>query len=296
SNKCVWGPSTNAFKMGLKFMAQLYQEKLLDQQFAKPGFTIAKWTAQIMANKVGMITSYADFVDLGFDVADKFVMMPPVKAPGYTPTWTFLANRKFSPNQMVITKNNKYPLETVKWADFFWSEEGQKYAQMGPEKFNDKNVRWKNNTDGTWTDLGATNRPSTFKDMTTWMGTITPGYMLPIVYHQSVADKQTKKKTSDMTREELIGLGLETDIKRCYEPYKPQYALPYLIFNDDQALKVSNSFNSLNMGYSLALTSYIYGTKSVDADWDNYITSLKNRGLDAFVKIYQDAYDAYNKK
>jgi putative aldouronate transport system substrate-binding protein len=37
---------------------------------------------------------------------------------------------------------------------------------------------------------------------------------------------------------------------------------------------------------------FITGEKSLDSDWDSYLGELDSLGLDRFLEIYQQAYDA----
>ena len=42
-----------------------------------------------------------------------------------------------------------------------------------------------------------------------------------------------------------------------------------------------------------ATVQFITGDLTIDTDWDNYITTLKNMGVEDYLKIYQEQYDNY---
>ena len=41
--------------------------------------------------------------------------------------------------------------------------------------------------------------------------------------------------------------------------------------------------------------AFVTGNKSIDNDWDAYITELENLGLSDYLAIYQRYYDEYKK-
>ena len=85
--------------------------------------------------------------------------------------------------------------------------------------------------------------------------------------------------------------------KNLMEPYGTKdKAVPPLVFTKDQ----SKQFGELNTSVYSAIdewfANFVTGKKNVDKDWDAYVKTLKDSGLDKFLGIYQTAYDAKYKK
>jgi putative aldouronate transport system substrate-binding protein len=77
------------------------------------------------------------------------------------------------------------------------------------------------------------------------------------------------------------------------EPYATSdMAVPPLVFTEDQS-KIFGELNTLI--YTTKdewFANFVIGNADIDADWDTYIATLNDSGLEQFLEIYQTAYDA----
>jgi putative aldouronate transport system substrate-binding protein len=65
-----------------------------------------------------------------------------------------------------------------------------------------------------------------------------------------------------------------------------------LVFTEDQS-KIFGELNTLI--YTTKdewFANFVIGNADIDADWDTYIATLNDSGLEQFLEIYQTAYDA----
>lgn len=134
-----YGPMEDAYKDGLTYLNKLYSEGLIDTNYASA--TSATWIAQMTGSIGGMTFTWPgsglSIANTKLQAADSGALlasMLPVKGPnGYcfkdTKTSGSLCNLRMS-----ITKNNKYPLETMKMIDYLFSDAGYLLVNYGIEE------------------------------------------------------------------------------------------------------------------------------------------------------------------
>lgn len=81
--------------------------------------------------------------------------------------------------------------------------------------------------------------------------------------------------------------------KTQYEPYyQDEYrTLPSLKFTADENEERATMEVSLESYLSQARMDFVTGAKSLDTDWDAYVSGIQNLQMDRLIEIYQTAYD-----
>ena len=78
-----------------------------------------------------------------------------------------------------------------------------------------------------------------------------------------------------------------------YAPYgKPELEVPPLIFTSDQSKELGTISAALTAYSDQMFAAFVTGQADVNTGWDQYLEDLKTNGLDRFLEIYQEAYDA----
>ncbi len=76
-------------------------------------------------------------------------------------------------------------------------------------------------------------------------------------------------------------------------PYLEKESMPPLLFTEEETQELSD-VNSALMDYvSQQQALWISNQSDIDADWDNYIETLNNMGLETYIRLYQQAYDRF---
>ena len=80
-----------------------------------------------------------------------------------------------------------------------------------------------------------------------------------------------------------------------YQKYAPadDTLVPNIAFDTESAQKISEYSLTIGGYVNQATVQFITGDLNIDTDWDNYITTLKNMGVEDYLKIYQEQYDNY---
>jgi putative aldouronate transport system substrate-binding protein len=177
-----------------------------------------------------------------------------------------------------VTKNNKYPAETVKWIDYLYSDEGIRLYFMG-----EKDVTYyiDANGDPQFTDYVRKNpngmgMEEALGSYVIWSGGGNPtvadakhfaNHMLPKITTESIAN---------------------------FAPYKPQNIWGPFPFSpaDNERLSILNT--DIEAYVSEMRAKFIRGDESL-SNWNAYVQQLNSMGLRELTEIMQRGYDAYSK-
>ena len=280
------------WKEGLKYLNKLYSEGLIDPQ----AFTND-------ANKVRQIGENPDVPILGAMSAGwygvftqnggpsgrwkEYVPISPLKGPSGKRETVRSLYQPFGQGWYLISKSCKNPEAAFRLADLFYSFEATTNSVFGPE--GEDWVRAKPD------EISIAGGKSLYTVLKVWGGgeenTRHWSQTAPTFRTAAYRAAQTFNPSDPLERT------LYDATKNLMEPYGvTEKAVPPLVFTKDQ----SKSYGELNTTVFNAMdewfANFVTGKKNVDKDWDTYLKNLKDSGLDQFLKIYQDAYDAKYKK
>lgn len=79
-------------------------------------------------------------------------------------------------------------------------------------------------------------------------------------------------------------------------PYQEKVAFPgsYLKFTEEEQNVLSSKWTSISEYVDQSLAEFIAGVRSVDTDWDAYVSQISAMGIDDVLAAYQAAYDRFN--
>lgn len=278
-----YGLTEPEWKDGISFLNKLYKEGIFDKEFETSDSD--RWKKLVSNNQVGMMYVWpaggigASNNELKkIDASYRYVPMAPVKAPnGARFKDTSTAGSIISPRTS-ITATNKYPVETIKYLDFLFSDKGTELSSYGIlgkhfSKVNEKYVISENilnNPDG----LDA--ETARLKDGVCFQ-------CLPYIQGWD-PDMQVMAKTSPST----------VDAWTLYrEPGMVEAPMPSLNFTDEE----NKELKTISDMYTYAgahITPFITGKESLDKV-DDYTAQVKKMGGDVMCKVYNQAYARYKK-
>ena len=84
------------------------------------------------------------------------------------------------------------------------------------------------------------------------------------------------------------------------EPYEAKKAdismvMPSFFFSEEDNAEIARLQTTIINYVDESTAAFVTGNKSIDNDWDAYITELGNLGLADYLAIYQRYYDEYKK-
>jgi putative aldouronate transport system substrate-binding protein len=263
------------YKSLLEYMNRLYKDGLIDKEV----FTqeLPQFLAKGTQGVVGSINSSNPNV-MGPKYMDDYVSLPALKGPNGDHLYSPVNPITQVQGTFAITKNNKHPEATIRWVDYFYSDEGSKFFRMGIEgetyeTLPDGNVKY--------LDLISKNPKGLSLDQAIGQYSPWPGGGLPQLITEKL-DKTGNSLPSALASAKLL------------QPDIPKEILPSLLFTKEEQERLNALSSDISTYVTEMRVKFITGATPLSA-YDTYVSTLKKMGTDEFISIYQKAYDRYKK-
>lgn len=284
NGKVKYGYLEDGMREGLKTLAKWYSEGLLDQNIVNASSNMdnnmvsGKSAATFTTSGGGMgkylragkqQTEGYDLVGVPLPVLNKGD-----KAKFSTSVWPVSYNN----NGFVTSKCTNIELAT-RFLDFGYSEEGHMQMNFGKE-----GVSYEMK-DGypTYTDLIMNNPDglSVGDAMTEW---IFANWSGPFAQDERYIEQYNQY---DQQKAALTSWG---------ERLEMSSSMPPVSLTTEESNRISVIMNNVKTCADENLYKFIMGIKSVDTDYDSFISELKGFGIDEAIEIYTTALECYNKR
>lgn len=270
-------PAQPGYKEMLVYLNKLHKEGLLDNEtYAQSNQQL---TAKGNAGLLGVLQSGGGaFTVVGTDKNDDYTLIPPLTSP-VNSTLMYPKSSNVTRGLFSITNKNKYPEATIRWIDYFYSDEGSVLSVFGKE-----NEGWK------WLDAGKTQwerlTPNGMQPEEYRGGKVTPdaGVPVPTIRKQEFLAKRANSG-------QIGQVDTEVDNK-IVKYWRTSYPLVY--FDETKQSRINTLEADLKPYIEQMEAKFITGAEPL-ANWDSYVSTLKKMGIDEYMKIHQDAYNAIKK-
>lgn len=274
TNKLRFTKTDPKYKELLQFLNKLYTEGLIDKEI----FTI-KSSALYAKGQNGLLGSTIVPNPATLMNQKNYIGLGALKGPHGDQLYSHLKVPLVHTGSFAITKKNKNPIESIRWMDYFYGDEGAKFYFMGV-----KDVTYTEDAKGnleyvkdiTANAQGLTPDQARAKYFT-WLGGGYPGI---------VKEKFFKGSES---LPESVAAGEKA------RPYIVKEIWNNFNFTDAETEVMSSLGKDIGDFVTEAESKFINGSISF-GEWDKYVDTLKKMGLDEYMKTYQAAYDRYSKK
>ncbi len=284
--------TTPQWREGLKYIASLYKDGLIDQA----AFTQNAQALQALGNdpkavRIGSAPMLHPYIFVQSDSKDgrdkQYDAVPPLTGPEgksyageqYLPTlnYTFMLTNKASKEAQVAA---------IKMLDYIFTDEGQIITNNGPE-----GVGWNKPAAGE-VGLDKDTKPL-YKPVQNAPKNISWGALAQ--YHNVLAFRNAQVTPTDI----YTGAGYERRLFQATKLYDghgdraqvyPQAVVwPDPSLSGELATLQTNLQNYVNQGQ----LAFITGSKNIDTDWDAFVKGLDSTGMPRYLEINQQAYDKY---
>lgn len=284
-NKIYFAANKDEYREGLRYMKKLYDAGLL----YKDSFildrtqitSLGENETPILGAGPGLWAGYFTINGAESGRIEDYISVPPLKGPnGFAQS--FESNTDYSSVQFVVTSSCKYPEVAVKWIDWIFNEENRikGHAKVGFRKAKEG-------------EIGIDGQPALWAQDPVEPGT-----------SAGVGSVQNK----GWTNFGVFYKPLETDLRTAlndessrivaenrYEMYTQHKEVgvdanlkPSAMSIEDSTL-VADYRTTINNLVDNAYAEFVTGVRDInsDKDWNNYVKSLDDAGLDKYIKILQ---------
>ncbi|NOU93981.1 extracellular solute-binding protein [Paenibacillus sp. LMG 31456] len=262
------------YKELLEFIARLFKEGLMDREaFAQE---LPQFNAKLTQGLVGAFHA-SNVNQAGNTYMNDYVPAPALKGPYGDQLFSNVVPFTQSQGTFAITNKNKHPEATMRWVDYFYSEEGSKFVRMGIEgvtyeKLPDGDIQYKE-------DIRS--NPKLSLDQAAGQFSTWPGGNIPQMVLQKY-DKTGNTFPSSLEAAKLLG------------PNTPKKVWPSFLFSKDEQDRLNSLESDIVTFVEEQQLKFIAGGQSF-ASWDQYVSSINKMGVKDLLKIYEAASDRYKK-
>ncbi|TMY74827.1 ABC transporter substrate-binding protein, partial [Klebsiella pneumoniae] len=208
---------------------------------------------------------------------ENYIGLGALKGPHGDQLYTHIKVPMVWPGAFAITDKNEHPEATVRWMDHFFGEEGATLFFMGKE-----GVSYKKNTDGTLEFVEQIkNNPDgltldqALTDYVSWMGGSYPGYVHLNWFKGS----------------ESLPEAVEAGNKAA--PHQIEELWYNFNFTESETEFMSTIGSDMHTYMNEMEAKFINGSAPF-TEWDSYVQTVHNMGVEEYLKVYQAAFDRYN--
>lgn len=264
---------TDEFKTGMINVAKWYAEGLIDPEIYTRG---GKARDIALGNDIGGFNhdwfgsnaAYNNSLGEQIPGFNFLPIAPPADING--DVWEEFNRDLVKPDGWAITAMNQHPIETIKYFDFWFTEEGRRLMNFGIEGvqydmvdgqpiFKEEVVKGEKSAQAQLWDIGA---------------------QVPIGFFQDFGyEVQTYNEIAQ------AGVNMYIDNGYIVEPF------PYVSFNQEEQEIFDEIYTNITTYMRETHQMWILGGQSVEEGWDAYIKQLDQLGFNDLLKIHQAAYD-----
>lgn len=277
--KVVYAPTTPEYREYLEFMNRLYAEGLLDSEYFSQN--VQSFRGKAAQGQVGFFFDAAHFVAAGLQNYEQYGSFPPLTSDiNDTQIWPVKRyNTSGGLYSMAITSKNQYPEATIRLFDYMVSEEGGFLVRIGPDVgvvHDEHGVQW--NDDGTF----QLKVPEGVSGLDWRKANVT----------NTSLNYSLTKDAQEVSPPEQISL-TENLIENQLPYGKPIY--PDVVMTKEEQDRVATLAADLDAYVTQMEARFIVGDTPFD-QYDTYLDTLRNIGVDTFVEVYQAAFDRWNQQ
>ena len=271
-NNCLrFIPTSKEFKDPLTVVHKWYEDKLIDPETFQN--TSSK---QIVAKTTqGIVGAHGDFVtNTGSVYQDIFRCIPVMENYYGNKAYTRRSQMIASLGAFVVSGDSKYVDELVKWADYFYSPDGQILYNMGIEGVT---FEFDENGKPQWKDemIHDPNGLTLTQKRVQYMG------------FQSGCGAWT-----DETYQGAETYWTSTELMDEYRPYLPEEVWELFSPTPEEAEEMDYLWTDIQNYLNENIAKFITGDRSLD-EWDKYVADIQNMDIARYMEIYTAMYNRY---
>lgn len=266
-------PVSASYKEMLVYLNRLFEEELIEQNIYT--LEVDQHLGNAADNLYGAVQFFNPIELYGDDVGGQFIPGNALEGPNRDKMYTGITSPLRSLGNFIITSENENPEATLKWLDYFWSDEGAKMFFMGME-----GVTYEETDGGPQLVEEITNNPDGLT-LTQALAQyiINPGGNHPVM----VTDDYFTGSENALSDKEAA---------KNLEPHLIEEIWPSFTYTAEENEELSILRTDLEKYVNEMQAAFITGEKDF-SEWESYVETVENMNVDKYMEIQKQAYDRY---
>lgn len=267
-------PTSEGYKEMLAYMHKLYSEGLIEQNI------FSMETDQYLANATsGLYASTVSQSPIGLfgeSVGENYNPAPALQGPNGDQLYVGLSSVVNNTGGFVITSENEHPEATVRWLDYFYSDEGTRMFFLGIEGETyeiDENGEYQYIDEIVNSPEGLTFEQELGKYLT-WLGGGYPGIVTQEYFHGLENSPQALDATEKL------------------EPHIIDEVWPQFNHTKEENDYLLSQGADIRSFVTESRDLFISGKRPL-SEWDDYVKTLENMGLEEYMKVMEATVKRY---
>ncbi len=282
---------TDGWKEGVKYLAQLYAEGLIDpESFTQTADQLVAKTSGDGPTRVGVAVGGSWGVFVQWDPNDpsgrwaEYKLAAPFAGPDGTQISPYNPYLPYASGNFIITDKCNDPELAFKWADGLYDLEttmrnvqgslgnSWRWATEGEEGIDGEQAIW----------AGIPGEPVDQPKSEGWIQTGPSFRSSRVRFGEKLADPSLRDTNLDVITEQVLS------------PYRQpaEWWLPPMFFTEDQVALVAEVQTTAVPFVKQQFASWVTGQGDVEAEWEDYLEQLDAMGFAAYLEAYQSTFDA----
>lgn len=285
--KIHYGPIQDRYREAMEWVIRVYSQGFIDPEILTNNGKA--FQSRILQNIVGSSRTFVNGGLANVAIASrnlgesvKMREAPIIKGPYGDQIHPYNVKSNLLTNAMAITNTNKYPVETVKWADYWYSENGATYT------YGIEGITYYRDEYGTphWTEYAINNpdektvhqvRGVISPTRSTWPGISIPSCLVAEFYEFDFIEEYRRKYRDS----------------ECFVQPVPQG----MSYTTEENMCINQLISDITTYVDEVLTKFILGKIPLnDNTWKEYVDTVISMGVKEILEIKQASYGRYTNR
>lgn len=272
TNDLRFFPIVDDYREMLEYMHKLFNEGLIEQNIFS--IEVDQFLANGQQGRYAAMNFFNPIDYFGEEIGGRYIPGNALEGPNGHKSYTALVSPVRALGHFLITSVNEYPAETIRWIDYFWSDEGSRMFFLGIEGETYEMV----DGEPELMDVISNNPDGLTVQEALAQYIINPGGGHPVLnnpeYSTAPEFRPSDVENAEQNAEYLI------------DPW------PIFLYTEEEQDRLSVVSVDLAQYVSENKALFVSGERDF-SEWDDYVNTIENMGLDEYMDIIQEAHDRH---
>lgn len=272
--KVKYTATQDGYKKAIQTLHQWYQEGLIDPESFSQDDKAYLAKGKASTENLGSFVWWEVKEMVGADRAGNYSLVPVLEGVNGKRLASQSNNQEIARGAFAITRANKYPAATMRWADHLYDPVQSAQANWGP--------------------IGETLQKDAATGLLTQIPA--PAGTSEGERRQKVAPSGPKANTAENFKKvvapEPRAAERQKTVEENYKPFAANDGYPPVALSNEELQQISTVEADVASLVKQNTAKWIV-SGGIENEWDTYVSQLKNIGLDKMIEVYQQAYDRY---